>query len=267
MYTQRSKYWPAYTWKVQTSYFFDIKEKIVYEFKISNTDFEKNYFDIFDKINSSFYHLERLKENEGIAVQMGKELAKIQIPGIEGMVGIAGAPYEPIVYEYESFLVTIKSTLDFIAILLAKGFNRREDNIVNFFDGIKSRNAKPDSLEGKMYALFNRVEFVNLFNEYRNPDKDQKSKRNFAAHKGSLPIGTINIPINNPGAPTLLSKALNPNVSKPYLDSLSSQNLIEYCEGQFYQTCDLLIETLSLITNTQLKPGPKNSIYKQKLEK
>ena len=266
MYTQRSKYWPAYTWKAQRSYSSEIKGKLLGNFNISDTDFEKTYFDIFDKVNASFYHLERLKENEKIAVQTGKELAKMQIPETEGVVGVAGSPYEPIEYEYEAFLVTIKSALDFMAILLANGFSKSEDNIVALVNRMQSDKINPSLLEGKIYALLSNTQFSAFIDNYKNP-KNQKSKRNFAVHKGSLPIGTINIPINNPHTLPLLSKVIDPNDLDPYASIPHSQNLVEFCENQFYQTCDLLIEVLSLITNTRLKPGPKSSVYDQRVTK
>ncbi|MCR4329614.1 MAG: hypothetical protein NUV65_03635 [Candidatus Roizmanbacteria bacterium] len=263
MYSQRSIYWPAYTWKVQTSYASSIKGKLSNEFKISEADFEKIYFDIFDKINASFYHLERLKENEEIAIKIGTELEKVHMPGTEGMVGIVASPYEPIGYEYESFLVTSKSTLDFIAILIAKGFGRAEDNIISLLNEVQSANYTLGSLEEKVCKLLQNNKFSALFLEYRNIDKDQKSKRNYATHKGSLPIGTINIPINNPKGVLLRSKALNPNSPIQHSNILNSQNLVEYCQDQFYQICDLLIETLSLITCSLIKSGPKSSVYQQ----
>lgn len=265
MYTQRSKYWPAYTWKIQTSYSSLIKGKLSDEFIISETEFEKIYFDIFDKINASFYHLERLRENEEFAVQLGKELAKIEIPGTEGMIGIAGSPYEPIEYEYEAFLITIKSALDFVSILLAKGLNRKEDGIVSFTNNIQTNNTDPSTLKGKIYALLCSPKYVTFINEYKGNKPGSKSKRNFATHQGSLPIGTINIPINNPKSEPLLSKALNPNDPEPHLSIRTSPNLVEYCENQFYQACDLLVEILSLISNNKFEQGEKSSVYQQRL--
>jgi hypothetical protein len=267
MYTQRSKYWPAYTWKIQTSYSSNFKGKLSHEIKISDGDFEKIYFGVFDKINASFYHLEQLKENEKIAVQMGKKLAKVKIPGTEGMMGIAGSPYEPIGYEYEAFLVTIKSALDFIAILISKGFGRNEDNIISLANNIQVNSANPSSLEGKIYALLNASLFKTFIDGYKGNKPGQKSKRNYATHDGSLPIGTINIPINNPLAPPLLSKALDPNKTDPHASLLSAQNLVEFCEDQFYKLCDFFIEILGLLANSKLKPGPEGSVYNQKLQK
>ena len=265
MCTQRSKYWPAYTWQIQRSYSSSIKDKLSDEFIIFETDFEKIYFDIFDKINASFYHLECLKTNEKIAIQTGKELAKIQIPGTEGMIGIAGSPYEPIGYEYEAFLVMIKSALDFIAILLAKGFNRKEDNIVSLVNNLQVNSSSNSTLERKIYALLSTPQSKAFIDSYKGNKPGSKSKRNFATHSGSLPIGTINIPINNPQVSPLLSKALDPNSSDPYISLSHSQNLVEYCENQFYQTCDLLIEILSLISNSKFKCGPKSSVYEVRL--
>lgn len=265
MYTKRSKYWPAYTWKIQTSYSSIIRGKLSDELNISESDFEKIYFDIFHKINASFYHLEQLKENEEIAIQTGKDLATIKVPGTEGMVGIVGSPYEPIGYEYEAFLVTIKSTLDFISILLAKGFNRREDDIISLVNNIRVNKAESSTLEGEIYALLSSNKYQTLIKEYRGSRKGPKSKRNFATHIGSLPIGTINVSISNLNASPLLSKALDPNSSNPYTSLLHAQNLVAYCENQLYQTCDLLIEILSLLSTSELKHGPRSSVYEERI--
>ena len=120
-------------------------------------------------------------------------------------------------------------------------------------------------MKGKIYSLINSSKFAAFINEYKNFE-NKKSKRNFATHKGPLPTGTINIPINNPHAQILLSKALDPNSSEPYASIQNSQNLVEFCENHFYQICDLFIEILSLITNTKLNPGQKSSIYQLQVE-
>lgn len=264
MYSQRSKYWPAYTWKVQTSFTSDIKGKISSEFSISDADFEKIFFDIFDKVNASFYHLERLKESEDIAIHTGKELAKLKIPGTEGMISIAGSPYEPITYEYEALLVTIKSALDFIAILLAKGLNKNIDNIISFINNTHVDSPSSYTLEGKVISLLGRPKYKTFIEGYKGNQPGSKSKRNFATHDGSLPIGTINIPTNNPHAQPLLSKALDPNKTDPYASLPHAQNLVEFCEAQFYQLCDLLIGVLSVIIDTEIRHGPRGSVYNQK---
>jgi hypothetical protein len=63
-----------------------------------------------------------------------------------------------------------------------------------------------------------------------------------------------------------LSKALNPNNPDPHTSIRTSPNLIEYCEGQFYEACDLLIEILSLISNSNLEHGSKSSVYQQRVD-
>lgn len=264
MYTQRSKYWPAYTWKIQTSCSKNIKDKLSGEVTISPKDFKEVYIYIFDKINASFYHLQRLKENQEVAVRIGQAMAKIKPPGTEGLVGIAGVSYEPIGYEYESFLIKIKVALDLIATLVAKSFDRKEDDITTLLNNIKFRKIIKTTLQDEVYTFLKSKEFEKMFNNFKNPTKDKKSKRNFATHLGSLPVGTINIPINNPGVVPTLSRAYDPNQKKPYFPSSDSPDLIKFCEDQFYQTCDLLIGVLSFVVNKELKPGSKGSVYEQK---
>ncbi|MEA2056420.1 MAG: hypothetical protein U9O78_01735 [Patescibacteria group bacterium] len=267
MYKQRMKYWPAYTWKIQTSYSSDIKDSVVSEFKMSAVELKKIYFNIFDKINASFYHLECLRGNEEIAVQIGRELAGVKIPGTKDMVGIVGSPYEPIGYEYEAFLTTIKSALDFIAMLLAKGLDKSEDNIISLVNRMRTDNADSSTLEGQIYSLLNAQKIKTFIDGYKGNRPGFKSKRNYAIHDGSLPVGTINIPINNQRVSPTLSKALDPNSPNSHASLLRSQNLIEFCDNQFYQTCNILIKILSLITNTQLTPGPMSSVYDQTVKK
>lgn len=267
MYSQRSKYWPAYIWDIRTSYTSNIKGKISNEFNVSGIDFEKMYFNIFNKINDAFYHFESLKEAEEIGIQTGKELSKIKIPGTEGMIGIAGSPFEPIGYEYESCLISIKSALDFISILIAKGLNKNVDNIVALDNNIEQiKNFDSSTLEGEIYTLFKKELFKAFIDEYRGNKSGSKSKRNFATHDGPLPTGTINVPINNPNAEVLPSKALDINNPDPFSSIKESKNLIEYCEDQFYKLCDFFIEILSLISNNNFTYGPKKSVYEQKIE-
>jgi len=266
MYTQRSKYWPAYTWEIQKSYSSVISKNISGDFVVPEENFREAYFNIFNKINASFYHLECLKENEEIAIQIGKEVSKIEMPGMEGMIGIVGSPYEPINYEYEACLITIKSALDFMAMLLSEGFNRSEDNIVSLINSVQQlENIDVSTLKGKIYTLLRDPKTISFIENYKNSG-NQKSKRNFAAHKGSLPVGTINIPINNPNAKILPSKALDPNNPDPFSSIRESQNLIEYCEDQFYQLCDFFIEILSLISNNKFEHGQKSSVYQQRVD-
>lgn len=268
MYTQRSKYWPAYTWEIQKSYSKNIKDKITSELKLSKGDFGEMYSNVFHKINASFYHLQRLKENQEIALKIGQTMVKIKIPGTEKMIGVAGVPYEPTGYEYETFIVTIKSALDFISILIAKSFGWKEDNILSLINRIKLRKVNTKQiLKEKICAFLENYQFTELIGSFKKPGQGRKSKRDFTVHKGPLPVGTINIPINNPKATTLLTKALDPNDPKPHFSSQNTPDLIKYCEDQFYQTCDLFTGILSILSDNQFTPGPKVSVYEQRRKK
>ncbi len=255
MYTQRNKYWPAYTWKIQISYSSEIEGKLTSEIKISKEDFKTIYFNIFNKINASFYHIQMLKESQEIAVDLGKILSTIKIPGTENMVGIAGSYYEPVQYEYEAFLVFIKSSLDFISILISNSIGRKEETIIDLSEVAKIRAIRRTSFANKLYSLTLVDPFSKLINEFKNSSEGKRSKRNFGVHIGSLPVGNINVPINNPSAPIILSKALDPYERN--LNYNNAPDLIEYCESIFYTTCDLFIKVLSIFTGIDLKPGPK----------
>lgn len=263
MYSLRSRYWPAYTWKIQTSFSSEIDGKISNELNITQSDFKRMYFNIFHKINASFYHLQKLKENQDIAIAIGRELAKLELPDTSGLSGIAGVPYEPIEYEYEALLVTIKSALDFISIFISASLGTKGDNILSLLNEIKSKKPKPNTLEEKIYSYLESSQFSTIFDNFRDPDSKagKKSYRNYAVHKGSLPVGTTNVPINNPEASILLTKVLNPNEAEPHTSLLNSQNLIDYCEIHFYKTCDVFIGILSLVMDRKFVPGPKKSIY------
>ena len=76
-YAMRQMYWPSYTWNIQTQHLNKIDEKSS-GLKANGVDveiFEKHKSDLFNKINASFYHLEKLKENESIIIELGKEMA------------------------------------------------------------------------------------------------------------------------------------------------------------------------------------------------
>ncbi|MEK7597197.1 MAG: hypothetical protein AAB441_00960 [Patescibacteria group bacterium] len=262
MYTQRNKYWPAYTWKIQTSYSSEIKNRLSPEIKISEDDFGIIYFNIFNKINASFYHLEKLKESQEIAVNLGKALSTIKIPGTKNIGCIAASYYEPVQYEYEAFLVIMKSSLDFISILISNSIGRKDDTITNLSEVAKSRTIRRSPFANKLYSLTLINPFSKLINEFKNSPNGKKSKRNFGVHIGSLPIGSINVPIDNPSVPILLSKAFDPYEKN--LNFNNAPDLIEYCESMFYTTCDLFIKVLSIFTRSNLKPGQKMSIYELK---
>lgn len=262
MYTLRNKYWPAYTWKIQTSYSENFEDDVINKLKISKEDFKTIFFNIFNKINASFYHLQKLKESEEITIKLGKKLSSIEIPEMKKMIGIAFSYYEPAQYEYESFLISIKSSLDFISILISNSVGRNEDEITGISNAAKSRQIRRLPLENSLYNLALIQPYSQLINEFKNPNRG-KSKRNFAVHVGSLPIGGINTPINNPKASVTLFKMLDPYNKN--LGYINAPNLVKYCDSMFYTTCDFLIDVLSILSNTKLKHGFKMSLleYKQ----
>lgn len=84
IYASRNKYWPAYTWKMQTSYLQAIDEDVLKHYPLSEKEFKSLLGSIFNKINASFYHFPRLKENQEIAIETGKQLAQMQHPEVKG---------------------------------------------------------------------------------------------------------------------------------------------------------------------------------------
>jgi len=90
------------------------------------------------------------------------------------------------------------------------------------------------------------------------------TKRDFTVHWGKLKTGTTNISSGIQGRAVLQTKALDPNESME-IDSLwEAEDIVSFCENQFYQACDLLISVLSVFIGKELKPGPRESVYEQK---
>jgi hypothetical protein len=263
MYSLRSKYWPAYTWKIQTSYLKDFKGSLTTESKISQDEFNSQLSNILDKINASFYHLQRLKENQDIAVKLGQALAEIKVPGMENLAGVAAAPYEPIGYEYESFLITVKSALDLIAILIATTFGKSERDIVSLVTNTNLNSLQKRSTIEKVFSLLKKKQFVDFIEEYKDPDKlqNKRSKRNFATHHGSLPIGTTNVPINNRKASILMVKPIDHNITPSDFFPQNTPDLTEFCNLHFYHLCNMFIGVLSILLDNKFKHGPKKSVY------
>ena len=122
-YAMRQVYWPAYTWQLQTKYLnkIDDRKGALESNGVDIDAFSKYKSDLFNKMNASFYHLQKLKENEETVIELGKKMAeesKKHTP--KGVFGIVGTPYEPIDYEYEALLVTLKSALDIMAMMLSQ---------------------------------------------------------------------------------------------------------------------------------------------------
>jgi hypothetical protein len=159
-------------------------------------------------------------------------------------------------------LVTLKSTLDVLAIILSKFINSKSDDIRKLTEEMK-KNKDLGGLRAKLKVLFGESKNEHLVNEFIN-QKGAKSKRNYAVHHGSLSTGTINLQFSA-SAPTIgviKSKAM------PVGDSLgvmhSEQDLDHYCTERFYATCDLVIDALKLVFDEELPRGKKMSVYEAK---
>lgn len=267
-YTLRQVYWPSYTWQIQTQYLNKLDEKRQ-SLEARGIDFDlfvKHETDLFNKINASFYHLEKLKENENTIIELGKKMAeasKKHTPN--GVLGIIGTPYEPIEYEYEAFLVTLKSGLDISAMILAQPAELHSDNIVSLVnDGEQAK--RPNEFLSATKALLAKDEHLKTIEEFRNK-AGVHSKRNYAVHQGSLPTGTINIQYTADNTEIGILKTRTMEVGGEMTDFRKQQSLDEYATTLFYAVCDLIIEALELIVGETLPRGQKMGVYEARLAK
>jgi len=267
-YAMRQLYWPSYTWPVQTASLNKIEDK-QQALKANGVDvvtFLQRKTDLFNKINASFYHLQKLKENEQSIISLGKEVAKKSKEHTpKGVMGIVGTPYEPIEYEYEALLVTLKSGLDILAMMLAQPSGLGSDNIVSLTNDA-NQVKRPDELLSKVKTLLSKSEHSITIDEFRNKD-GVSSKRNHAVHKGSLPTGTINIQYTAESADIGVLKTRTMDVGGDMPNVLKQQSLDEYAEGLFYAVCDLIIDGLELLVGQPLPRGEKLSVYEARASK
>lgn len=262
-YRMRQKYWPSYTWEIQTKYLNDPKNysKNLAKKCIDLKAFSKNKASLFNKINSSFYHLQRLKENERKITSLGRSMAKESRKKIEAQVlGIIGTPYEPIEYEYEAILVTLKSSLDIFSTIISDYLNLKVDNIASLLNNVEqSKDTNKSIIEVK--NLLNRVEYIKIIEEFQNNKKDNTpSKRNYGVHKGSLPTQTINIQFAKRTKKVSILKTGLVEINNTPLPTKRT-SLEDYATNTFYSTCDLIIEGLELLLGKHLPKGEKCSVY------
>ena len=265
-YAARRIYWPAYTWPVQTSYSNIIAKnetELFARLPGINKDVLTNHLsDLFNKINATFYHLQQLKTSEKKAVEMGLKLATTSPLGLEKSIGIAGSYYEPTLYEYEALLVSAKTALDVLVIIITECFDRKEDNIVELFNNLNQTN-RISSIETQIKDLLNQPTNVSFIGSFAR----DASKRNYAVHAGSLPIGTINVPINNPRAPIIKSKAHDPRrpISEQMRDIHKAVDLEDYCENAFYFMADIIVDCLEILLDTKFNKGTKASLQDEQM--
>ena len=263
-YALREIYWPHYTWNIQTKKtdLINSKTKLLVKRNINIKQLQQNWSYLFDKINASFYHLEKLKENEKIITDLGKKMASKKIKRTpNNLLAMIGLTFEPINYEYESILVSIKSTLDILGIIIspACGMNKT-DNILVVVDNFTNQKVNKKYLI-TLKKHFQKSSSNKLLNEYRKKN-DKPSKRNFTVHQGSLPTGTLNIQFlgGNPQI-TIKKTTINGNEIAKFS---KNKSVVEYCEWLFYSTCNFIIHALEIVFDEQLSHGEKISVYQAK---
>lgn len=258
-YKNRRNYWPAYTWPIQTSYLAVMakNEKNILD-RLGNIDKEElisHASDLFNKVNATFYHLQQLKLAEKNAIDLGLKLSKTAPIEFKNSIGVVGSPYEPISYEYESLLINAKSSLDILTITISECLKRKEDNIISLSSNL-IQTKRLSILESKIKdVLIKHNDFIKTFGR-------DVSKRNYAVHKGVLPVGTINVPINNPNGEIIKSKAYNHNENiKNQLGSvLKVENLEDYVENVFYSMADIVVDCLEILLDTKFEKGQRKSV-------
>lgn len=264
-YAMRQMYWPDYTWTIQTKYLkiIETKRLKLAKQRVDTEILKKRLSDLFNKINASFYHLKKLDENEKAIIKLGKKMARKSLARIpKGVLGIIGTPYEPIEYEYEALLVTLKSALDITAIILAPICNLSSDNIVSLYNDAQQVK-RPTPFLTKLLSFINQPKRIQIINEFRNKNDGTKSKRNYAVHQGSLPTGTINIQFTtSPKISVLKTRTIE--VGEDITRFKNQPHLEYYCTELFYTTCDLIIDAIELIINEKLIRGQKTSVYDQR---
>lgn len=266
-YAMRQRYWPAFTWLIQTELLKDFDPNNTYykEYNIDIKYVKTKLSDLFNKINASFYHLQKIKENENQIIEIGKQIANSGKKDLKsGVLGIAGMPFEPINYEYEAMLVTLKSAIDILITIQAPicGLPPNVDNLYRFVDQSKKLTNK-NAFFTKVQEVFNNIKFKVILDEFLGTDTS-KSKRNFAVHRGSLSTGTINIQFASTTKEIGVLKSKMVEVDNNPQDIRKTPDLDTYTEIIFYTTCDFLMELLELVTNRELPRGKKMSVYESR---
>lgn len=266
-YAARSRYWPSYTWKIQTSYL-QILNNNRDDFTAQGIDVEalrKHNSSLFDKINASFYHLETLREHESFIINLSKQ-------GVNGSrkntpvnaVGIIASPYEPISYEYEAILVTLKSALDVMVMIVAPYCELASDDLAKFINEASQKKI-PNDLLKKILSVVRESENNKIIKEFLN-DSGKRSKRNHAVHQGSLPTGTINLQytVSDPEVGILKTRTMGLDITT--VNPLEEQDLEAYCANLFYGVSEIAIQALEALLDQALPRGKKMSVYDERKE-
>lgn len=265
MYAFRELYWSHYTWQAQTSYLkiIEKKQEVLMKRGIDLQSHREQISSIFSKINGSFYHLQRLKENEQFIIDLGTEVAKKGQTKISpGTLGMFGANYEPIGYEYEAVLVTLKSALDVLAIILSSIIGSKSDDVLKLANEMEQVK-KVSGFKTRLKHFFSQESHKRLIAEFKN-NNGVKSRRNYAVHIGTLSTGTINLQFVSDRSElgVIKSKAMPTTPSTMPLPK--EKDLDSYCTTLFYDVSDMIVAGLELILEETLSKGEKKSIFEIK---
>ncbi|MEO8581729.1 MAG: hypothetical protein ABI425_04080 [Patescibacteria group bacterium] len=261
-YRLRHVYWPDYTFDSQRSCLKVLKTKKnkIESLGLEEDKLRKRLSAIFDKLNASFYHLERIKENEQLLVDFVKKFAtesKSKIP--DGVLAMFGGRYEPINHEYESFLISLKSALDILSISISQACGFNVDNITQLDNHLKSQSKKKTSdFSLKLKKLFDKKKNVKIIEEFKNGESI--SKRNYAVHHGSLGAGSVSIQFTSNSPNKKKPKAIILEIDENG-KLIKVRELLKDCEEIFYDSCDLFVDILEILLEQKLQKGKKTSVY------
>lgn len=265
MYAIRELYWPHYTWLAQTNYLKIVEKKQEKLFKqgIDPKLLREKLSSLFSKINSSFYHLQRIKENEELITELGKQVAKKGQTKISTrIIGTFLATYEPIAYEYEAILVTLKTALDILAIIFSSIIRSGSDDILKLAHEM-SEVQKTSGFKTKLKKFFSDKKLQEVIKEFKK-NGHVKSRRNYAVHDGDLSIGTINLQFVAGSSDIRVIKSKAMPVGKSDKPLTQVQDLDVFCTTLFYDVCHIILSGLELVLDENLPRGEKKSIFEIK---
>ena len=211
-------------------------------------EFRKRLFNSFDKINAIFYHLEKLKEEEELVMQLSGKIAE-ESEKINKNPGVIVTPLESINYEFESFIMQAKACLDVFCYAVGY-YYKNVARFSTFEKMIKNCNAK------KLLKILDSNEYEFLVKEFISKEQE-KSKRDFSSHYGSLPVGQLNMPINSNGQKILKSFIVDHLGKKESLPKKPIE-IEQYCNDVFYEICEFMVTVLETLFDEKFERGKKN---------
>lgn len=268
-YAARTRYWSHYMWPARDT----VNKYLTGEPSIlqanskgrSSTGKLRNLIlEGLDKLNASFYHLVKLRENEELPIKIGGDFAAAAGPLNPGWHGMVGLPYEPVGYEYEAIVVQSKAAFDLCGSAIAYYLD------LNFRDVKGLRPALEQSKHPKAHALsaqFKSEKYTRLYDELNDKDGEH-SKRNWLEHYGTLPVGEVHI--NYYGKDQAVNKAVvrphgktgppTPTMPPNY------QSVDDYCTDLFYLVCDFVLDVYAILFDLGIRAGERESVLNHQLK-